>query len=281
MVAALHCGRSDHMNPIVLAPTSLSRAAPLEFIDAAAKAGYDGIGLRMFASPGVGYPVCHPIAGDAKLRAEVKSALKDSGLRLYDALSYYMQPEMDFDAMLPSLELAAELGAGYALCIGDDPDWGRQVQNFATCCDHAAQDGLTASLEAPVTQRQVNTMEKAVALVTESGKQNAVICIDPFHYFRVGNKPEQLYGWDKRLFPYTQLDDGKDDQPAPRGRTAPGEGLVPLDDIRDARPPEPPLSLEWSTGPDSGHTAHTWAVQAYADAKKYLDGYYERKAAKK
>jgi sugar phosphate isomerase/epimerase len=269
------------MNPIVLAPTSLSSAAPVEFIDASAKAGYDGIGLRMFASPGVGYPVFHEIAGDAKLRAEVKSAMKDSGLKLYDALSYYMQPEMDFDAMLPSLELAAELGAGYALCIGDDPDWGRQVQNFATFCDHAAQYGLVASLEAPVSQRKVNTIEKAVALVTESGKQNAVICIDPFHYFRVGNKPEQLYGYDKRLFPYTQLDDGLDNEPAPRGRTAPGEGLVPLDDILDALTPDLPLSLEWGGARDGSHTSYTWAVQALADARKYLDGYYERKAAKK
>ena len=110
------------MNPIVLAPTSLARAEPLEFIDAAAKAGYDGVGLRLFASPGVGYPVFHDVAGNAKLRADVKSALKDSGLKVYDVLSYYMQPEMDFDAMLPSLELAAELGADYALAIGDDPE---------------------------------------------------------------------------------------------------------------------------------------------------------------
>src|SRR5580765_7099388 len=100
------------MNPIVLAPTSLSRAEPLEFIDAAAKAGYDGVGLRLFASPGVGYPLCVAVARNPKLRADVKSALKDSGMKLYDVLSYYMQPEMDFDAMLPTLELAAELGAG-------------------------------------------------------------------------------------------------------------------------------------------------------------------------
>jgi sugar phosphate isomerase/epimerase len=267
------------MNPIVLAPTSLSTAPPLEFIDAAAKAGYDGIGLRVYRSPGINYAF-HPIAGDARLTAEVKSAIADSGMKLYDVLSFYMQPETDFESMLPTLELAAELGAEYALCIGDDPEWGRQVQNFGVFCDHAAQHGLIASLEAPVTQRQVNTIEKAVALVTECGKQNAVICIDPFHYFRVGNKPEQLYGYDKRLFPYTQLDDGLDNEPAPRGRTAPGEGLVPLDDILDALTPELPLSLEWGAGPNSGHTSYSWAVQALADARKYLDGYYSRKKGK-
>ena len=92
---------------------------------------------------------------------------------------------------------------------------------------------------------------------------------------------EQLYGYDKRLFPYTQLDDGLDNEPAPRGRTAPGEGLVPLDDILDALTPDLPLSLEWGGARDGSHTSYTWAVQALADARKYLDGYYERKAAKK
>jgi sugar phosphate isomerase/epimerase len=264
------------MNPIVLAPTSLSTSPPLEFIDAAAKAGYDGIGLRVFRSPGISYAF-HPIAGDAKLTAEVKSALAGSGLKLYDVLSFYLQPEMDFEAMLPPLELAAELGASYALVIGDDPEWGRTVQSFATFCDHAAQYGLTASLEAPVTQRQVNTLEKAVALVTECGRPNVVICIDPFHFFRVGNTPEQLRGLSQRLFPYTQLDDGLDNEPAPRGRCTPGEGLVPLDGILDALTPGLPLSLEWGAPRDAGYTAQTWAVQALADARRYLDGYYARK----
>jgi sugar phosphate isomerase/epimerase len=267
------------MNPIVLAPTSLSNAEPLEFIDAASKAGYDGIGLRVFRSPGITYAF-HPIAGDAKLTAEVKSALKDSGMKLYDVLSFYMQPEVDFDSMLPPLELAAELGAEYALVIGDDPDWNRQVHNFATFCEHCAQYGLTASIEAPVTQRHVNKIEKALALVKEAGKSNAVICIDPFHFWRVGNTADQLKNEDMRLFPYTQLDDGVAEEPAPRGRTAPGEGLVPLDDLLDVLPANLPMSLEWGAARDSGHTSYTWAVQALADARKYLDGYYARKSAK-
>jgi sugar phosphate isomerase/epimerase len=198
-------------------------------------------------------------------------------MKLYDVLSFYMQPEMDFEAMLPPLELAAELGAQYALCIGDDPEWNRQVQSFATFCDHAAQFGLTASLEAPVTQRQVNTLEKAVALVEESGKSNAVICIDPFHFCRVGNKASQLRDLDPRLFPYTQLDDGIDNVPAPGGRCAPGEGLVPLDDLLDALTPGLPLSLEWGAPRVAGFTPYTWAVQALEDARTYLNGYYARK----
>jgi hypothetical protein len=49
----------------------------------------------------------------------------------------------------------------------------------------------------------------------------------------------------------------------------------------DALPAELPLSVEWSTTPDSGHTSYTWAAEVYAVSKKYLDGYYARKAAQK
>ena len=41
------------MNKIALSPNSLVGVPALEYIDALVKAGYDGIGLRMYASPGV------------------------------------------------------------------------------------------------------------------------------------------------------------------------------------------------------------------------------------
>ena len=55
---------------------------------------------------------------------------------------------------------------------------------------------------------------------------------------------------------------------------------MPLDAILDALPAELPLSVEWSTTADSGHTSYTWAENVMAASRKYLDGYYARKAAK-
>lgn len=43
------------MNKFALSPNSLVGVPALEYIDALQKAGYDGIGLRMYASPGVNY----------------------------------------------------------------------------------------------------------------------------------------------------------------------------------------------------------------------------------
>ena len=264
------------MNPIVLAPTSLPSAEPLEYIDAAARAGYDGIGLRVFRSPGITYAF-HPIAGDKKLMSDVKSALGSSGLKVYDILSFYMQPEVDFEAMRAPLQFGAEIGAQYALVIGDDPEWPRMVDNFATFCDLAGGYGLTAAIESPVTQRVVNTLQKAVDLVQQSGRPNAVLCLDPFHFFRVGHTPDMLKGYDPRLFPYTQIDDGRDNVQAPGGRCAPGGGMVPLAEILDILPQGLPLSLEWSAGRDSGYSAAEWAKIALETTRKYLEGYYAAK----
>jgi sugar phosphate isomerase/epimerase len=267
------------MNKIVLAPTSLSNTPPLEYIDAAVRAGYDGIGIRLFRSPGVTYGF-HPVAGNAELMRQVKAALDDSDLEVYDVLSYYMQPETDIESMLPSLEFGAEIGASYALVIGDDPEWPRMVENFGSFCDAAGRFGLTAAIEAPVTQRVVNSLQKAVQLVSDSGKENAVLCLDPFHFFRTGHKPHDLKAEDPRLFPYSQIDDGVDNVPAPGGRCAPGEGMVPLKEIFDALPPDLPLSLEWSAPRGSEYTAAEWAKIALDTTQSFLESYHSAKKSR-
>jgi sugar phosphate isomerase/epimerase len=128
------------VNKIALSPNSLVGVPALEYIEALVKAGYDGIGLRMYASPGVAYEsVTQPIAGNPALMREIKAALADSGLILYDILSYYIRSGFDLERMLPSLEFGAELGFPYALAIADDPDWTRQRDNFSKLCDAAAQ----------------------------------------------------------------------------------------------------------------------------------------------
>src|SRR5690242_7266958 len=84
------------VNKIALSPNSLVGVPALEYIDALVKAGYDGIGLRMYASPGVNYEsVTQPIAGNPALMRDVKHALEGSGLILYDILSYYIRPNFD------------------------------------------------------------------------------------------------------------------------------------------------------------------------------------------
>src|SRR5436190_13857625 len=153
------------MNKIALSPNSLIGVPALEYIDALVKAGYDGIGLRMYASPGVNYEsVTQPLAGNPPLMRDVEKALSDSGLILYDILSYYLRPNFDLERMRPSLEFGAALGFPYALAIADDPDSNRQVDNLCQLADVAKSLNMTITLEAPVGQNQRKPMAKALKL---------------------------------------------------------------------------------------------------------------------
>jgi sugar phosphate isomerase/epimerase len=255
------------MNRITLAPTTLPSTPPLEFIAAAVAAGYQGLGFRLHKSPA--YPDWVDWLGDAALRRQVKAALADSGQEMVESLSYYLLPELDLDEMRPSLEYAAELGATYALVIGRDEDWSRQRDHFAAFCDAAADYGLIAAIEAPV--GTLSPIAAAFQVIEESGRPNAVVCIDPTAFMRAGDTPEVLDGRDPRLLPYTQINDGKRQD---RARLRPGDGDADVDRLLDALPAELPLSLEWPAPKDSNYAAIEWATQALEGTRRFLNDYY-------
>ena len=197
-------------------------------------------------------------------------------------LSYYIRPNFDLDRMLPSLEFSAQLGFPYALAICDDPDQSRQADNFGRLCDAVAGLGMTVSMEAPVTQNVVNTLPKAIEVIEDAGRPNAVICLDTMHFWRVGHTADLLRSLDRKLFPYTQIRDGsptsgpgaQSGAGAPTRQPAMGKGSVPLGDILDALPPDLPLSIEWGPGRDSGYSAAEWAKIALDGTREFMESYY-------
>ena len=253
------------MHKLAMAPTCLPDTAPLEYVAAAANAGFRAIGLRLHKSPV--YPHWQSWLDDVALKRDVKAAIGDAGLEVVDALSFYLQPDMDLAGMLPAFEYAADLGARYVLVIGDDREWPRMVDNFGRLCDAAADHGLTAAIEAPV--RVLWPLPEAIRLVVESDLQNAGICIDPVNFLRAGDTPAYLSTQDPRLFPYTQLNDGPN---TPEKRCiCPGDGEVPLADLLHVLPDDQVLSVEYWQA--EGFTPPDWAKKAYADARRFLDRY--------
>ena len=259
------------MNQIALAPTSLPDTPPLEYVKAAAKAGYEAIGLRVFRSPGVNYPF-YPVVDDPAVARDVKKAIADSGTEVVDILSFYMQEVTDLDSFRAPLEFGREIGAKYALVIGDDPDWDRMVDTFGRFCDMSGELGMVTAIEAPVVSRKVNKLDKAIKLIEDCGRDNAVVCLDPFQFGRVEDTPDMIKPADARLYPYTQITDGYKD-PAKGSRCALGEGDAPLYGILDQLAPEVPLSLEWPAPPGSSYTPEAWAKFALDGCKAYLEGY--------
>jgi sugar phosphate isomerase/epimerase len=260
------------VNRITLAPTTLPSTPPLEFIQAAVGAGFEGLGFRLHKSPA--YPNWVDWTTDAALRREVKQRLADSGQEMVESLSYYLLPEMDWNEYAPSLEYAAELGATYALVIGRDQEWSRQREHFGQICDLAARYGLIAAIEAPV--GTLSPIGQAFQVIEETGRKNAVVCIDPTAFLRACDTPEVLRGRDPALLPYTQINDGKREG---GGRLRPGDGDAGVDALLDALPAKVPVSLEWPAPRDSNYSADEWARLAIAGTRRFLSDYYATRAA--
>jgi len=259
-----------------LAPTTLPAAAPLAFIGAAAAGRFDGIGLRLNASPGLPF---HPVAGDPALIRAVKQKIADHGLKVLDILSFYLQPDTDVDAYRGPLELGAELGARYALTIGDDPEWPRLSDNFARLCDVAAPLGIAASIEF-VPRRRLASLPDTLRLMREAGRSNVTLCIDPLHVTRSGATAADLRRLEPKLIPYAQLCDGLlepgEPDPAGLGRSAPerrcmpGEGVLPLREIFAALPLGIPVSVEVPFDDAAGLSPVDWARRAGERARAFL-----------
>ena len=242
------------MNKIVLAPTTLPSVAPLEYIAAAADAGYDGVGMRLYpASASMPFT---PIVGNAALMRDVKHAITHAGLTVHDIFSCYLRPETDFDGLRPVLDYAAELGARYAVVICDEPDWARAVDNLGRLADLAAKFSLTAVVEGPIYGRLINTLPLVLKLVHEAGRDNIVVCIDTYQLFRSGVGAESLQGVESKQLPYLQLTDGLAD---PVGFVIPGQGSVPLRNILAALHGDVVIGLECPQPRDSAVAPTEWA----------------------
>ncbi|MCA0450136.1 MAG: sugar phosphate isomerase/epimerase [Proteobacteria bacterium] len=266
------------MNELYLAPTTLMHTPPLEFLMAAEKAGYDGVGLRLYRSPNLPY---FPIVGDDALIDAIKAILARSKMRVLDLLSFYMLPTTDLADMGKALAVGAEFGARYAIVQGNDPDWARMRRNFMEFCDRAADNGMIAALEF-MPARSLSNLERALRLIEESGRSNAIICIDPLHLIRSGGTPAALAKVDRKLLPYAQLTDGLvapgEADPmkigraemGPGTRALPGEGNLPLAAILDALPAGLPLSVELMPPEGAPVVPEVWAKHAIDVTRRYM-----------
>jgi sugar phosphate isomerase/epimerase len=270
------------MNDLVLAPTTIPDASPLEYVEAAAAAGYRHVGLRLNRSPGLPF---QPVVGDAALIKAMKATLAAGGLQVFDIYSFYLVPDVDVTAFEPAIALGAEFGAKFLVTMGADTDWMRQRENFVRICSIAARYGLICIVE-PAVIRPLASLSQTERLLNEAGCPNVAICVDPLNFSRAGDVAADLARVDPKLLPYAQITDGiiaaDEPNPALLGRMSPnrrtllGQGNVPLADILDVLPRGLPLSIELPPD-DPAIGATEWARLVREDAEAYLRRYYAAK----
>ena len=246
-----------HLNALELAPEA--------YIPAAAKTGFQGVGLRI--NPVADGGVCYPLPPGSDALRRVRTLLRNEGIRLNEVEFINITPDIDVRAYAHMLETGAELGATCLTVAGEDPDLGRMAANFAALCDMAAPFGIRVDVEFMV-WRVVATIQNAAALVAAAGRPNGAVLLDSLHLARSGGTPADIAGVPAHA---AQICDGPLASPvgtaaliyeARAHRLLPGDGALPLVAFLRALPPGTALSAEVPMPGVDAQTRLTLAAEA-------------------
>ncbi|MBL8378697.1 MAG: sugar phosphate isomerase/epimerase [Burkholderiales bacterium] len=235
---------------LTLGPLTALSLSPARLLDAAAAAGFDGVGLRLTpAAPG---GLAWPLMEDRALLRETLAAMRATGLFILDLEMVRIGPRFDVGAHAGLFAVGAELGAAHVLVAIDDDDCARATGHFAQVCEAARRQGLTADIEfMPWTQAP--DLATALRIVEGAGQPNGGVLVDALHVARAGVTLDALRAVPRHLLHYAQLCDGPLEAPATveglihaarHERLLPGEGGLPLRALLDVLPDEIPLCAE-------------------------------------
>ena len=218
-----------------LAHLTILDAPPPELIRIAARTGYDFVGLRLIP---LGLPgeVAYAPHDDAVMRRDIKAAIDDTGVKVLDVELARIIEAPAPETYLPALETAAALGAKHVLSSVWMRDRYQVIERFARLCDVAKPLGLTVNLEF-VSSTEWNTLEGALDIVTNCGRDNVGIMIDTLHFHRGRIPIEQLDRVPASWANFAHVCDDRPDVPATmeearrtmrEERLYPGEGAVDI-----------------------------------------------------
>lgn len=249
---------------------------PPAFVEAAAGAGFDAVGLRLFqvtpTTPG------YALDRDPAMMRATKAALAATGLVVHDIEFVKITPGIALDALEAFLDAGADLGARQVIAAPYDPEVTRLADRLADLALRARSRGLGVVLEFfPWTV----VPDLAAALRVTEGT-GAGVLVDALHFDRSASTLAQLAAVDPVRLPFAHLCDAlvhppysEDDllHTARAERLPPGEGQIDLAAILNALPPDVPLGLEV---PMLGLAAHHGALavlrRAHDAARGFLAG---------
>ena len=223
--------------------------APAAFIESAARAGFDHVGLRLLrvtgTSPG------YPLMDDPAAMRETRRAMAATGLTVHDIEFVRITPETEPASLGAFLDAGAELGASQVICAPYDPDLHRLAERLAALSSLAAGRGLGIALEFfPWTV--VPDLATAIRVTVAAGEKVGIL-VDSLHFDRSGSTLDQLRHVPPARLPFAHLADAMV-QPsyseaellhtARDERLPPDEGQIDLRDFLAALPKDLPVSVE-------------------------------------
>ncbi|WP_431803525.1 sugar phosphate isomerase/epimerase family protein [Halobacillus andaensis] len=224
--------------------------SPPELTYVASRAGYDYVSLRPIYM-GLPDEPNYELATNKQMFRETKSALLDTGLQLLDIELARVYDGVDPDSYVPAMEVAAELGGSHILSSIWTDDRNYAIEQFAEICELAEPFGLTVELEfVPIAS--VDHLSGAIDVLRRANQDNAGLMIDINHFYRSGDKVEDLDAVPRDWFRYLHLCDAstkplhsKEEMTRilREERLYLGEGGIDVKSIVD-RIPEIPYSIE-------------------------------------
>jgi len=192
----------------VLSFFSLQHAALDERLDAAAGAGFEGVGLLLHHYL--------DLVARGRTDAELRGAFDARGLALVEieALMGWGAAEGSplramADAHLDTACHMAEVFGARHLQVtgpveGSDEDVARA---FARVCDRAAEVGLRVAIEF-LPPNNIPDARTALAIADAAGRENGGVCVDVWHHFRGARDMAQLRAIPAERIVSIQLSDG-------------------------------------------------------------------------
>lgn len=261
---------------IGLAHFSAIELPPAELVSAAAGAGFDAVGLRLFpAFPGA---PCYAVPQGSGAARELRLRLDDTGLEVFDIEFVVLDADFRPRSVLPVLEDAAALGAQRLSVCGQDSERARLTDNFAALCAVADEVGMSVDLE-NMGWRPVRSVTDSLDVVQASDAPNAGLLIDALHLFRNGGSLDMVSALPAGLVRHTQLCDVRGSAPetdkariqeAREARYAPGEGELPLTGMIAALPGDPRISVEVPLRTGQELAAHLAALRQ--GVRRFMEG---------
>lgn len=199
---------------------------PVVAVRAAAAAGWPATGIWF-----------DPDSWTAQRTRDLRRVLDDTGIVALDIEPIIVGTATDpTDALI---DAGAELGARFVLFTSLSDDWPMVTERFARACDLAAAASMSVVCEfLPIFP--LATLDRALDIVQSAGRPNAGVLIDGLHLRSAGLTPAALARIDPAMFPYIQVCDAAATTPTDRGelvdearhgRSWPGEGGLPVEDL--------------------------------------------------
>lgn len=177
---------------------------PLDQIRIAAEAGYDYVSLRTIPMGLPGEPqVC--LEKDPQLFKEVKAALKDTGMKLFDIELVRVREDLPCD-FRKAFECGAELGATDVLSSVWTKDHAFAVEQYGKICEQAKEFGLTINLEFPIVSG-LTTLDETMAIQDKVNAPNLKLLMDMIYCHWDGVTAEKIKALDASRFGVIHLCD--------------------------------------------------------------------------